>query len=551
MSSDAQPLRPAVGVRGMRRLAAGVATHETRVAHIGRTNVGTRETVLTGPFVAATTALVMFSLIATLVPLSRPSTAIDPVGIHAALQATGAVLAVLCGFVLALHARVHGSTASAWVSAAFGGLGLFTLGLGAVGPVVDPRTLRVDPIAWLQPGGRTGVLLLLVIALWTSRRESSWRRRPSRVLLVAVATIAPATVLFQVSPVLGRPFASVHDVAYGFVAIRPQGVGALLPLLWVALGIAYVSAASRRRDASLAWTALAFLGFGVAEFGHRAMAESGMFVSVGASVVQAAGLACALVGVTRHLIVAIGERQGALTSRAEAAEATALVTRRLQHERMHEARNALSGIVNTLRMLDEHPDRISEAQQRRLLAASFDELVRLQHLFAPDASSTAAAFDVADTLRPVVIAAHASGLDLEVDLPSGLVGWGSWASTTQAVQNLLENVRRHAPGSTSSLTARRRGADVEIRVADRGAGVRPEDRERIFTAGERGTDAGATPGSGLGLSITADLMRRQGGDVRLESGRDGGATFVLTLPAPAADGRQCEPEQLSMPASVA
>ncbi len=520
------------------------------LSRIGTVEATTDARVLTGPFVAAATALLTLSLVATGVPM-RPSATVDAVGMHSALQATGAALAVLCGFVLAIHARVDSSTASAWAAAALGGLGLFTLGLGAVGPVIDPRAQHVNPLAWLQPGGRAGVLLLLVIALWTSRREGSWRRRPSRVLLFSMAIIASATVLFQVSPGLGRPFASVNDVAFAFVATRPYGAGGLLPLLWLALGATYVSAAKRRQDASLAWIALAFLGFGVAEFGDRAIAESGMFISVGASLVQAAGLACALVGTTRHLLVTIGERQGALTSRAEAAEESAHVTRRLQHERMHEARNALSGIVNTLRLLEEHPERISAAQQRRLLGASFGELVRLQHLLAPDPSTAAAAFDVADTLRPVVLAARSNGLDLEVDLPSDVVGWGSWASTTQAVQNLLENVRRHAPGSPARISARRHGTRVEIRVSDRGPGVRPEDRDRIFTAGERGPQAGATPGSGLGLSITADLMRRQEGDIRVESGPEGGATFVLTLPAPTTADNRRDPEQLSIPASVA
>jgi signal transduction histidine kinase len=71
-----------------------------------------------------------------------------------------------------------------------------------------------------------------------------------------------------------------------------------------------------------------------------------------------------------------------------------------------------------------------------------------------------------------------------------------------------------------------------IRVGDRGAGVAPQERERIFEAFYRpqGTapDAG---GAGLGLAIARQLAAAQGGTVEYEPRTGGGSVFVLELPA--------------------
>ena len=69
-------------------------------------------------------------------------------------------------------------------------------------------------------------------------------------------------------------------------------------------------------------------------------------------------------------------------------------------------------------------------------------------------------------------------------------------------------------------------------MSDRGRGIPPADRERIFEPFYRA--AGSTPdvrGAGLGLSIARGLARAQGGDVRVAPRDGGGSTFVVELPA--------------------
>lgn len=91
----------------------------------------------------------------------------------------------------------------------------------------------------------------------------------------------------------------------------------------------------------------------------------------------------------------------------------------------------------------------------------------------------------------------------------------------EIVANLLDNARRHAR-ETIEVTVEAADEHVEVRVADDGPGIPPEQREEVF---ERFVSLDARGGSGLGLAIGRALARAYGGDLRY----DGGG-FVLRLP---------------------
>jgi two-component system OmpR family sensor kinase len=100
------------------------------------------------------------------------------------------------------------------------------------------------------------------------------------------------------------------------------------------------------------------------------------------------------------------------------------------------------------------------------------------------------------------------------------------------LQPLLENACRYASGRLR-LGMTRDGSEVVISVADDGPGVRPEEAERIFSPGVRGSAgeaAGASaPGAGLGLSLARRLAQAAGGSV--EAVPADGGLFVVRLPA--------------------
>jgi len=104
----------------------------------------------------------------------------------------------------------------------------------------------------------------------------------------------------------------------------------------------------------------------------------------------------------------------------------------------------------------------------------------------------------------------------------------------QIVGNLVSNVEKYgAGGKLLELTSRRRGEQVEITVADRGPGLAPRERQRIFELFYRVNDAltEGVSGTGIGLTISRELARLHGGDLQLEPS-EAGARFRLTLHCP-------------------
>jgi two-component system OmpR family sensor kinase len=120
----------------------------------------------------------------------------------------------------------------------------------------------------------------------------------------------------------------------------------------------------------------------------------------------------------------------------------------------------------------------------------------------------------------------------------GTAALGDRDAAERILVNLLDNAAKYSPAGTRIDVAVRPAAEgmVEILVADRGPGVAPDERERIFERLYRGDRSRTSGGAGLGLAISRALARAQGGDVSVHDTPGGGATFVLTLrraPCPA------------------
>jgi two-component system sensor histidine kinase ChvG len=111
------------------------------------------------------------------------------------------------------------------------------------------------------------------------------------------------------------------------------------------------------------------------------------------------------------------------------------------------------------------------------------------------------------------------------------------------ISNLVDNARSFSPpGGTVRITCRRLRNYVEIVVDDDGPGIRPESLDKIF---ERfytdRPEHGFGQNSGLGLSISKQIVEAHGGAIRVENrttvaGRTEqprvlGARFIVRLPA--------------------
>ncbi|MFP8903803.1 sensor histidine kinase [Streptomyces atacamensis] len=117
---------------------------------------------------------------------------------------------------------------------------------------------------------------------------------------------------------------------------------------------------------------------------------------------------------------------------------------------------------------------------------------------------------------------------------------GSRGRLARVLGNLLDNAQRHADSRVRVRVGREHGQAV-LEVADDGAGVPEEERERIFERFVRLDDARSRDdgGAGLGLAIARDVAARHGGTLTVGRAAGGGALFTLRLPAaaPARPGR--------------
>ena len=126
-------------------------------------------------------------------------------------------------------------------------------------------------------------------------------------------------------------------------------------------------------------------------------------------------------------------------------------------------------------------------------------------------------------------------VDAELDVtavPEGLEVRGVAKLLRRALRNLLENARRYSLGDITVVLQRHDG-QAQVSVLDRGPGVPPALRERIFEPFYRLPGASERAGGvGLGLALVRSIAQRHNGSVRCEDQPDGsgGACFVLRLP---------------------
>jgi signal transduction histidine kinase len=126
------------------------------------------------------------------------------------------------------------------------------------------------------------------------------------------------------------------------------------------------------------------------------------------------------------------------------------------------------------------------------------------------------------------------GFAVELDVPEHLPPVRADATAiTHCLLNLLDNALKYSKADRRvRVSAGVRGDAVAISVSDRGIGIAPEDRTRVFEKFTR-LETGLVhdvKGAGLGLSLVDQIIRAHGGRVELESNVGEGSTFTLLLP---------------------
>lgn len=141
--------------------------------------------------------------------------------------------------------------------------------------------------------------------------------------------------------------------------------------------------------------------------------------------------------------------------------------------------------------------------------------------------------DVADLYEPV---AEAEGVELAVDTPEPIAIRASRELLGQALANLVDNAIKHGAAAGAGprrvvVSTVRDGDTLVLRVADNGPGIPAADRERVLQRFVRLEKSRSQPGSGLGLSLVAAVVRLHNGTIELGDAEPG---LVVTVRLPMA-----------------
>jgi two-component system, OmpR family, sensor kinase len=217
---------------------------------------------------------------------------------------------------------------------------------------------------------------------------------------------------------------------------------------------------------------------------------------------------------------------------AERVEALLKSHKSLLANASHELRSPLARIRMGLELMEPGNSAASHEEIRRNIGELdqlIDEILLASRLDAKE--SDVGTFESVDLTGLAAEECARAGAEL-VPAADGkpLVVQGVSKLLRRAVRNLLENARRYSNGPVT-VELVREGADAVVRVRDRGPGVPPAERERIFEPFYRLAGASERHGGvGLGLSLVRSITQRHRGSVSCESQEGGGACFVLRLP---------------------
>ena len=260
---------------------------------------------------------------------------------------------------------------------------------------------------------------------------------------------------------------------------------------------------------------------------------------------------------------ALCDQLGAALQRAHAERAEREAIGKAQAEGMrsamltaisHDYRTPLATILGAASSLHEQGDRMSAQQRDRLVCKVLDETARLARLadntlqlarLDSPGATLHGDWESAEELVGAVLRRvrerdpqRRVRARLEPGLP--LIRCDG-AAMAQMLDNLLDNALKYSPSPAPvELLVRRQDDRLVIAVRDRGPGVSPPWRERIFEVFERAPqavpqgDAGARPGAGVGLAVCRAIARIHGGELRLRQRAHGGSSFECWLPLAAA-----------------
>jgi two-component system, NtrC family, sensor kinase len=204
----------------------------------------------------------------------------------------------------------------------------------------------------------------------------------------------------------------------------------------------------------------------------------------------------------------------------------------------HEVGNPLSGILGYLSLLTaraQSPEEVKDLSERiEAEVKRIDQIVRSLLELGRPSRREAGPQDLGTLVQSAVsllrAGAEFKGVEIKTEVPTGLYVRIEPGPIAQVLVNLLLNAAQAMGGKGAlSVSAKHAGAEVLLEVADQGPGLTPEVQARLFEPFFTTKPAGQ--GTGLGLAVSKHLLSTQGGGLEAKNGPNGGAVFVMRLPA--------------------
>ncbi len=256
----------------------------------------------------------------------------------------------------------------------------------------------------------------------------------------------------------------------------------------------------------------------------------------------------------RRQLVALEEsrrRQQALVSELQTAQVDLKRALQMRDEFMsmvvHELRTPLSVLAMEVRVRQhqvaaenigffaaENLSKMFERDQRqvRSLTRLIDDMLDVSQIQHGKLSIRRGKCDLTAMLRRVVAEVQGQRSDVPITLQcdcADLTGEWDEFRLEQVVVNLLTNALRYGAGKPIRVELTQLPGAAAIRVSDQGVGIAPEDRTRVFEQFVRVGDRLRTPGLGLGLYITKQLVEAHGGTISVDSTLGEGSMFTVAL----------------------
>ena len=210
----------------------------------------------------------------------------------------------------------------------------------------------------------------------------------------------------------------------------------------------------------------------------------------------------------------------------------------------HELRAPLTMLLTPLQDILDEPGVVLPAAARDTVESSIRAADRLQRVvdalldisraesgaLIPDREEidlTSVTAELVESYRP----ATEGRLNLRVDVPTEpLRAYVDRTMWTTIVNNLVNNALKFTHVGEVAVSLSGDDTQVVLTVADTGVGIAREEQAQIFERFHRASNGDQQPGSGIGLSLVAEMTAAQGGSVEVHSEPGVGSQFVVRLP---------------------